>query len=74
MDGSDPSLHRVTVRAVQLGRVLVVDEADKAPLEVVTLLKSLLDDGFMLLGDGRRIVSPTQVNTFELWESCPRWR
>ena len=45
------------VRAVTFGRVLVVDEADKAPLEVVSILKGLVEDGDMLLADGRRIVS-----------------
>lgn len=45
------------VRAVREGRVLVIDEADKAPLEVVSVLKSLLADGLMLLADGRRIVA-----------------
>ncbi|RHY03179.1 hypothetical protein DYB25_011190, partial [Aphanomyces astaci] len=44
------------VRAVKFGRTLVVDEADKAPLEVVCVLKGLIEDGEMLLGDGRRIV------------------
>ena len=33
------------VRAVRYGRVLVVDEADKAPLEVVVVLKGLAEDG-----------------------------
>jgi MoxR-like ATPase len=42
------------VRAVQFGRVLVIDEADKAPLEVVVVLRSLLQDGDMMLADGRR--------------------
>ena len=41
------------VRAVRQGRALVVDEADKAPLEVVAVLKSLVEEGDMLLGDGR---------------------
>ena len=45
------------VRAAVHGRVLMVDEADKAPLEVVTILKGLVEDGQLLLGDGRRIVS-----------------
>jgi len=36
--------------------VLVVDEADKAPLEVVCILKSLAEDGEFTLGDGRYIV------------------
>ncbi|RHY25348.1 hypothetical protein DYB32_009692, partial [Aphanomyces invadans] len=62
------------VRAVKFGRTLVVDEADKAPLEVVCVLKGLIEDGEMLLvrappssmltdaqGDGRRIVDPTEV-------------
>ena len=45
------------VRAARLGRVLVVDEADKAPLEVVCVLKALAEDGELTLGDGRRLVS-----------------
>ena len=42
------------VRAAQLGRALVLDEADKAPLEVVVVLKSLVEDGQLALPDGRR--------------------
>jgi von Willebrand factor A domain-containing protein 8 len=45
------------VRAARYGRVLVIDELDKAPSEVVAVLKALVDDGDMLLGDGRRLVS-----------------
>ena len=45
------------VRAARHGRVLVIDELDKAPGEVTAVLKSLVDDGDMLLGDGRRIVA-----------------
>jgi len=44
------------VQAVRYGRVLVVDEADKAPLEVVCILKGLVEDGEMTLSDGRRIL------------------
>jgi len=44
------------VRAVTEGRALVIDEADKAPLEVVAVLKSLIEDGQLLLADGRRIL------------------
>eukprot|EP00961_Rhodomonas_salina_P192174 2593218-Rhodomonas_salina.1 len=33
----------------------MVDEADKAPLEVVCILKGLLEDGHMILSDGRRL-------------------
>lgn len=45
------------VRAMIHGRILVVDEFDKAPAEVVCVLKGLLEDGEMLLPDGRRFVS-----------------
>ena len=43
------------VRACKEGRVLMVDEADKAPLQVVCILKGLLEDGQMILSDGRRL-------------------
>ena len=43
------------VTAVSQGCVLVVDEADKAPVEVVSILKGLVEDGELLLADGRRI-------------------
>ena len=49
------------VRAVKEGRTLIIDEADKAPLEVIAVLKGLIEDGEMLLGDGRRLVDPTKV-------------
>ena len=37
------------VRAVRRGRVLVVDEADKAPTNVTSVLRTLLDTGSMWL-------------------------
>jgi len=43
------------VRSVTRGLSLVVDEADKAPVEVLAVLKGLVEDGELLLGDGRRI-------------------
>jgi MoxR-like ATPase len=43
------------VRAARHGRILLVDEADKAPLEVVALLKQLVEDGSVLLGNGQRL-------------------
>ena len=49
------------VRAMTRGLVLVVDEFDKAPVEVVCVLKGLLEDGEILLADGRRFVSPKSV-------------
>ena len=44
------------VKAMMYGRVLVIDEFDKAPTEVVVVLKALLEDGEILLADGRRFV------------------
>lgn len=43
------------IRAVRDGLILVVDEADKAPVEVVSVLKGLVEDGELLLADGRRV-------------------
>lgn len=48
------------IKAVMNGRVLVVDEADKAPVEVVSVLKGLVEDGELLLADGRRISAHNQ--------------
>ncbi|KAI8983752.1 AAA domain-containing protein [Pilobolus umbonatus] len=45
------------IKAVRDGTILVVDEADKAPTYVTAVLKSLVEDGQMVLGDGRRIIS-----------------
>jgi len=41
------------VRAAKKGRILIVDEADKAPVEVVAFLKGLIEDGELALPDGR---------------------
>jgi hypothetical protein len=49
------------IRAARLGRVLIVDEADKAPLEVVCLLKALAEDGEVILYDGRRLLSRARL-------------
>ena len=43
------------LRAVSLGRVIVIDEADKAPEHVVAVFRSLAGHGEMSLADGRRI-------------------
>lgn len=45
------------VKAMTHGRVLMIDEFDKAPTEVVCILKGLLEDGEVLLSDGRRFIS-----------------
>ncbi|GFY55984.1 von Willebrand factor A domain-containing protein 8 [Trichonephila inaurata madagascariensis] len=47
------------LKAVQHGRVLVVDEADKAPTHVTSILKALVVSGEMNLSDGRCIVHHT---------------
>lgn len=53
------------VRAAREGRTLVLDEADKAPTEVVSIVKSLIEDGQMLLADGRRIVDLNRYHVVE---------
>ena len=52
------------IEAVRKGQVLVIDEADKAPREVVCVLKGLID-GEMILPDGRKIVSQNST----AWQS-----
>jgi von Willebrand factor A domain-containing protein 8 len=49
------------LRAAKFGRVLVVDEADKAPVEVLCLLKMLAEDGELVLYDGRRLLSRDRI-------------
>jgi len=58
------------VKAVKHGRVLLLDECDKCPLEVLSILRSLLADGEMILSDGRRIVADASqhANTNNLIE------
>ncbi|GAA5995340.1 uncharacterized protein JCM10292_005112 [Rhodotorula paludigena] len=43
------------LRAVKLGRVMLVDEVDKAPPPVVAVFASLASRGEMTLADGRKI-------------------
>jgi len=43
------------LRAIIYGRIMVVDEADKAPEHVVAVLRSLAGEGEMTLSDGRRV-------------------
>lgn len=55
------------VKAVKLGHVLVVDEADKAPTHVTCILKTFVENGEMVLSDGRKIkaYSPNNPKTTE---------
>ncbi|GBG33165.1 von Willebrand factor A domain-containing protein 8 [Hondaea fermentalgiana] len=50
------------VRAARAGHVLVLDEADKAAVEVVSVLKGLLTDGEMRLADGRLIAKGGDID------------
>ena len=43
------------LRAIKLGRICVVDEADKAPAHVVAVFRSLGSHGELSLADGRRV-------------------
>jgi len=51
------------VRAAKEGRILVLDEADKAPVEVVALLKGLIEDGQLSLPDGRMLYFGNNVTS-----------
>ncbi|XP_061397314.1 von Willebrand factor A domain-containing protein 8-like [Musca vetustissima] len=46
------------VKAVKSGHILVIDEADKAPVNVTCILRTLVESGEMMLSDGRKIVAP----------------
>lgn len=60
------------VKAVRLGHVLVVDEADKAPTHVTCILKTFVENGEMILSDGRKIypsnTDRTMIQSTELLE------
>ncbi|KAG6857487.1 hypothetical protein H0H87_002112 [Tephrocybe sp. NHM501043] len=43
------------LRAITYGRVIIIDEADKAPEHVVAILRSLAGQSEMTLSDGRRV-------------------
>ncbi|KAA1472001.1 hypothetical protein DENSPDRAFT_859246 [Dentipellis sp. KUC8613] len=43
------------LRAVALGRVIIIDEADKAPEHVVAIFRSLAGQSELTLADGRRV-------------------
>ncbi len=43
------------LRAITLGRVIVIDEADKAAEHVVAIFRSLAGHGQLSLADGRRV-------------------
>lgn len=54
--------------------VEVLDEADKAPIEVVVILKALVEDGELLLGDGRRLTrSATGENEVQIHPDFRLW-
>lgn len=52
------------VKAVKMGHILVIDEADKAPTNVTCILKTLVESGEMILSDSRRIVSGIRIVFF----------
>lgn len=43
------------LRAIVHGRVIIIDEADKAPEHVVAIFRSLAGQGELTLSDGRRV-------------------
>ncbi|KAH8385795.1 hypothetical protein KR093_006032, partial [Drosophila rubida] len=59
----------VLVKAVKNGHVLVIDEADKAPVNVTCILRNLVDCGEMTLSDGRRIIPSNSTATYDTSDS-----
>ena len=57
------------VRAAKFGRILVIDEADKAPVEVVALLKGLIEDRELALPEGRTLRYKADVTGGDLQET-----
>jgi MoxR-like ATPase len=43
------------LRAIIYGRIILIDEADKAPEHVVAIFRSLAGQNEMTLADGRRV-------------------
>ncbi|CAI5456254.1 unnamed protein product [Caenorhabditis angaria] len=67
------------VKAARNGQILVIDEADKAPLHVIAILKSLLDTGVLVLGDGRTLkpaasILPEDANNSSIVPIHPNFR
>eukprot|EP01060_Flectonema_neradi_P011084 TRINITY_DN1814_c0_g1_i5.p1 TRINITY_DN1814_c0_g1~~TRINITY_DN1814_c0_g1_i5.p1 ORF type:complete len:1845 (+),score=374.06 TRINITY_DN1814_c0_g1_i5:658-6192(+) len=62
------------VTAVREGLCLVLDEADKAPLEVIILLKSLVEDKYLSLADGRKVVQTSQPESQNVIPIHPNFR
>jgi von Willebrand factor A domain-containing protein 8 len=65
------------VKAAKHGYALVIDEIDKAPINVTCILKSLVENGEMWLSDGRKIVpndSEVDVNDKKFIKSHPDFR
>ncbi|KAJ7616381.1 AAA domain-containing protein [Mycena polygramma] len=48
------------LRAIAYGRVIIIDEADKAPEHVVAIFRSLAGQGELSLSDGRRVRTTRQ--------------
>ncbi|KAF8581136.1 hypothetical protein K439DRAFT_1517023 [Ramaria rubella] len=54
-DGKIIYIDSPLLRAIKFGRVIVIDEADKAPEHVVAIFRSIASQGELTLADGRRV-------------------
>lgn len=64
MDGKLRFQDSPLIEAIQKGYVVLIDEADKAPREVVAVLKYIVQEqAAMQLPDGRMILSPSTIST-----------
>jgi DNA-binding response OmpR family regulator len=51
------------LRAIAFGRIIIIDEADKAPEHVVAIFRSLAGQSELSLSDGRRVRATRERST-----------
>lgn len=53
------------IKACRYGHILIIDEADKAPTHVTSILKTIIDNnGQITLSDGRKLINNKANNNF----------
>jgi midasin (ATPase involved in ribosome maturation) len=50
------------ITAMKYGHVAVIDEADKAPVHVISILKSIAESSELILPDGRRVCHTNDIS------------
>jgi hypothetical protein len=62
------------VKAIVKGHILVLDEADKAPAHVLSVLKGLLQHKQLILNDGRKIIDDPSIKDANVIQMHPNFR